>query len=89
MHSIQIEDIALTGIIRLISVVSENGDLRITSLARKAGMTHKDVANYVQRLERIGLVEDIRKENSRIIRWGIKKMEISFEKEVGIVLVCN
>jgi len=89
MRSFQIEDIALSGIIRIICVVSENGDLGITSLARKAGMTHKDVANYVQRLERIGLVKDIRNKNSRIIHWVFKKMEIRFEKEVGISLTCN
>ena len=74
--SFNIEELASRGIIRVLEMVCQHGPLNMSSLIRKTGLDYSLVNVHVKKLTKLGLVEDKRYDNIRMIKPGFQQLKI-------------
>lgn len=79
----QFEDKNITGPqIMLIGILSHNGQMKISDLSEKIGLSNSTVSGIVDRLEKQGFVERIRsKEDRRVVYVDLTDMARNFSGE--------
>ena len=71
-------------IIRVLTVLAEEGELHISEVARKTRLNHLAVERCVERLRGLGLVEEQRYGRVRILRPLFEELRITVKRGVGI-----
>ena len=78
------EDLASKGMVRILSVVTEYGPLCISDLSRKTGLNHGNVDRHVRKLVEVGLLEERRYGAVRMIKTSYTSLMISFKRDIGV-----
>lgn len=66
--------------IRMLEIVSREGVIPITSLARKAGLNHDDVDGAVRCLVETGLLLDEYQSRSRLVAPNFRRCDVLFTR---------
>ena len=70
-------------IIRVLTVLAEEGELHISEVARKTRLNHLTVERCIERLRGLGLVEERRYGRVRILRPLFEELRITLRRGVG------
>jgi len=70
-------------IIRVLTVLAEEGELHISEVARKTRLNHLAVERCVERLRGLGLVEERRYGRVRILRPLFEELRITLRRGSG------
>jgi len=71
---------------RVLSVLTENGELSITHIARSAGMNYSAVNGHLEKLKEHGLILEKRFGPIRIFDTTFDRFIVRFEKDEGVTL---
>ena len=71
-------------IIRVLTVLAEEGELHISEVARKTRLNHLTVERCIERLRGLGLVEERRYGRVRILRPLFEELRITVKRGVGV-----
>ena len=78
------EDLASRGLIRILSILSEYGELNITQLARVSGLNYNSTRVHCETLKKLGLVREKQYGRIKIIEVVFDSFTIRFEKDEGL-----
>jgi len=71
---------------RVLRVITENGELSITHIARSAGMNHSDVNGHLEKLKEMGLIREKHFGPIRIFDTTFNRFIVRFDKDEGVTL---
>jgi len=74
------------GRIRVLRVLSENGELCISHIARSACLNHYNTKTHLEKLEELGLIREKHFGPIRIFEIVFNKIVVRFEKGQGVRL---
>ena len=74
------------GRIRVLRVLSENGELCISHIARSAGLNHYNTETHLEKVEELGLIREKRFGPIRVFEIVFNKIAVRFEKDLGVRL---
>lgn len=72
------------GRIRVLRVLSENGELNITEITRRTGMNYTSVERHLVKFREMELLREKRYGKIRIFEAVFKKITLSFERGRGL-----
>ena len=68
------------GVIKVLSVLSEHGELNISAVSCRTGLNHGSVDNHLRDLMRLGLVLEKRYGSIRIFEARFRALRVVFQK---------
>jgi DNA-binding transcriptional ArsR family regulator len=72
------------GRVRIMKVLTENGELNISEIGRRTGLNYSSVNRHLSKLEELGLVKEKRYGKVRIFETQFRELIIRFEKKRGL-----
>lgn len=83
-ETIKLEDLGSTGILRILETVTKYGSINISHLSRKTGLNHTSCDIHVRKLAEMGLLEERRYGNLRMIKTAFDSLMVEFKKGFGV-----
>ena len=77
------------GRIRVLRALVEEGEMNISSLARRTGLNHTAVDRHCEKLRKLGLIREKRYGKIRILEVDFHEFEVHLKKGYGLDLVFN
>jgi predicted transcriptional regulator len=83
-ETIKLEDLGSIGILRILETVTKFGSINISHLSRKTGLNHTSCDIHVRKLVGMGLLEERRYGNLRMIKTVFDSLMVEFKKGFGV-----
>ena len=83
-ETIELESLGSIGILRILETVTKYGSINISHLSRKTGLNHTSCDIHVRKLAEIGLLEERRYGNLRMIKTTFDSLMVEFKKGFGV-----
>jgi len=80
MGDMVLEVMGSKGMIRVLLVMSESGELNISGVSRRTGLNHYTVQRHLEKLMRLGLVQEKRYGKIRIFEVCFRVIRVVFER---------
>jgi predicted transcriptional regulator len=82
--TLNLSDLGSIGIMKVLETVTEQGSINISHLSRKTGLNHSSCDAHVKKLVSIGLLEERRYGNLRMIKPTFDSLAVVFKKGFGL-----
>ena len=85
--TLSLTDLGSVGIMRVLETVTKQGTINISHLSRKTGLNHTSCDIHVKKLIGMGLLEERRYGNLRMIKPTFDSLTVVFKKGLGVRIV--
>jgi predicted transcriptional regulator len=82
--TLSLTDLGSIGIMKVLETVTKQGSINISHLSRKTGLNHSSCDVHVKKLVSIGLLEERRYGNLRMIKPTFDSLAVVFKKGFGV-----
>lgn len=82
--TLNLTDLGSIGIMKVIECVTKQGSINISHLSRKTGLNHTSCDIHVKKLIGMGLLEERRYGNLRMIKPAFFTLNIQFKRGLGV-----
>ena len=77
---LKLEELGSKGCLKILEIVCQHGPLNMGLLTRKTGMNHSNVDVHLKKLTKLGLVEEKRYGNIRMIKPRFQQIQIQLKR---------